>query len=168
MATDIAFIYPYNHSNSSSSPLTTVNSTAKSVMLLLNLLVLISIESTYGGNYNIYRSACRKYAVFKATDRNAKVKGGLISVFYVNSLPHCVRECLAVSNCLTFNFSPTKNQENCEILASSKSTDGTLVAATSWNHYEALSQQVSSRIDSSLFEESLSSVRRVLLASISH
>ena len=112
-------------------------------MLIIKLIALYSLGRVCDGNYNIYRSSCRKYAVFKATDRGKKVNGGLIAAYIASSLPECVRRCLAATNCLTFNFSPASNQNNCEILTSSRVNGGTLEAANNWNHYEALSHQVS-------------------------
>ena len=111
-------------------------------MLLIKLLALHLLGRVCVENYNIYRSSCRKYAVFKATDRGKKVNGGLIGAYIVGSLPECLRRCLASGSCLTFNFSPPSNQNNCEILTSSRVNGGTLEAATNWNHYEPISQQV--------------------------
>ena len=112
---------------------------------MLTVLVIFSIDGTFAGSYNIYRSACRKYAVFKATDRNMKMKDGLISSYLVESLPYCVRKCLAAPNCMTINFSPTESPGNCELLTYSRSSGGALEAAPAWNHYESLSHDVSIR-----------------------
>ena len=92
----------------------------------------------------IFRSSCRTDGLFKITDRNAKLDSIKISSLKVPSLSICARNCIKESSCLSINYNPgISSQENCELLASNKSTIGaSLISSTGWKHYNPVTQQV--------------------------
>ena len=109
---------------------------------VLKILALLSVAPSVF-NYLVSRSPCRRYAIFKVTDRDNKVTGGLISSQYASTLSACLKGCLDVANCQTFNFKEaiTPAENNCELLSTTRSSG--LTAVTGWKHYEPVSQSVS-------------------------
>ena len=108
----------------------------------LEILILFSVTKSVI-NFLVSRSPCRRYALFKITDRDKKVTGGIISAHYANKLSACLKGCLDVANCQTFNFkeATTRSENNCELLSTTRSSGAT--AVTGWKHYEPVSQSVS-------------------------
>ena len=111
-------------------------------IILLGFLVLCLIPLLAK---QIFRSNCRADGMFKLTDRNSKLDSLKISSLKVSSLSICAKNCIKESSCLSINYHPvTSSQENCELLASNKSTAGaSLVSVTGWKHYDPVRQQVS-------------------------
>ena len=94
------------------------------------------------GEYEIYKSDCRRNALFKVTDRDKKVNDGLEKTLYVEYLVECLKDCLENHNCLSFNYKASKENSQCELLSSTLIKGGTLVEAAGWNHYEPAPQKV--------------------------
>ena len=91
----------------------------------------------------IYRSSCRRDALFKKTDANKKVTGSITTIKrIVVSLAVCVRDCLKMISCLSVNFMKAPgNESSCELLDVRKSNaTAVLSAAPGWNHYEPIVQ----------------------------
>ena len=109
---------------------------------VFEIFILLSITQSVV-NFLVSRSPCRRYAIFKATDRDSKVTAGLISSQYASTLSACLKGCLDVANCQTFNFkeATTPSENNCELLSNTRSSGVT--AVTGWKHYEPVSQSVS-------------------------
>ena len=95
--------------------------------------------------YEIYRSNCRRYGVFKVHTRNKKLTTGLIVSTYAEFLALCARTCLRTFNCKAINYKPaiSNNEPNCEILSSGSDTAETLLEVVGWNFYKPLTQNVS-------------------------
>eukprot|EP00794_Sanderia_malayensis_P003012 gene3012-3470_t len=93
----------------------------------------------------IFRSACRKSAIFKLTDRDKKITGGLISSFHAPSLSLCLKNCLDTATCKTFNFfgnAVSGSSVTCELLSVTRAVSGVTVSATGWKHYEPVQQAI--------------------------
>ena len=129
------------------------------------LLITIFAWSLDGAdNYEIYRDQCRKEALFKITDRNVKINGGLIQTVHANSLAYCLKNCVDASACKTFNFKPTSvtTELNCELLSATRVDSGmTSINSLGWKHYEPVQQTVS------IFQFSLIILQDKLLVVIS-
>ena len=111
-------------------------------MITLTIFVVFSLVCMDEGSYDIYRSPCRRNAVFKITEKGRKISVQLIKVHSSKSLASCLKHCLDISNCKSFNFKPNALQNDCELLESTRAS-GSLVGADGWNHYEPVSQSVS-------------------------
>ena len=112
------------------------------IMITLTIFVVFSLVCMDEGSYDIYRSPCRRNAVFKITEKGRKISVQLIKVHSSKSLASCLKHCLDISNCKSFNFKPNALQNDCELLESTRAS-GSLVGADGWNHYEPVSQSVS-------------------------
>eukprot|EP00794_Sanderia_malayensis_P002969 gene2969-3422_t len=99
---------------------------------------------------NIYRSSCRRDALFKATDTDKKLSGqtaNLITSTHVESLPLCARMCVQeeMKQCRSINYKKnpaSKSDNNCQILNIDKnSTTAVLHQSAGWKHYEPVQQE---------------------------
>lgn len=93
--------------------------------------------------YDINRGACRRYALFKVTDRNTTVTEGIILRIHAKSPSFCVKNCIDISACKSINYKPSNNAtfENCHILNNTR-LSGSTVNVAGWNHYEPVPQTV--------------------------
>ncbi len=112
----------------------------KLIILAVGALVL---EIQLSSCFDIFKSACRKSGLFKITDRNIKITGGLVSAVNAVSLSLCLKFCLDSSTCKTFNFKADSSDKNCELLSVTRSVTGTAINANGWKHYEPIHQSVS-------------------------
>ena len=115
------------------------------------IIAILTASAAIVSCYQIYKSPCRRYSVFKITDRGQKATGGLIATIKAKSLTFCLKGCLDESNCKTFNFKKGAN-ENCELLSLTRLSGTTL--ADGWNHYEPTHQSVSAKFLESLLPRS--------------
>ena len=82
----------------------------------------------------IFRSTCRKDALFKVTTINAKLPSGLLVSKQTDGLNKCAKYCIDdKSSCISINFRKTDGQ--CELLEKNTST-ATAQSGPGWNHYE--------------------------------
>ncbi|XP_065069653.1 uncharacterized protein LOC135694729 [Rhopilema esculentum] len=94
----------------------------------------------------IFRSACRRDALMKVTDRESKLVRNSFDIIEsspANTLPKCVVKCMRNSNCKSINFKKVflTNENNCEVLGITKSSTSSSIASTSgWIHYEPVVQ----------------------------
>ena len=99
----------------------------------------LSSTSQCGPQQGIYRSSCRKGTLFKITDRNVKINGGLLTSNYQKGLSYCVRECVETDGCMLVNYNlNVLDSSNCEILNISKNGTLFLESVSGWNHYEPI------------------------------
>eukprot|EP00795_Rhopilema_esculentum_P014812 gene14812-5920_t len=101
------------------------------------LIVLLTASAAIVSCYEIYKSSCRRYSVFRITDRGQKVTWGFIKRINASSLSFCLKGCLDESVCKSFNFNKGAN-DNCELLSSTRKSGTTY--ADGWNHYEPIYQ----------------------------
>ena len=113
------------------------------IAVLLHLICSTKATSTFG----IYRSSCRRDALFKATDRDAFLKGDVkkeIESSFLKSLSLCARRCMQVSQCQSINYKKNgliADGANCVLLDIVKSSTGaSLVSGLGWIHYEPVNQ----------------------------
>ena len=113
-------------------------------MLLKFLLVMLACNISQS-TYDIYRSNCRRYGVFKVHTRNKKLTTGIIATINADYLAQCARTCLRTASCKAINYKLafSNHESNCEILSSSSDTAETLQAVAGWNFYKPLTQNVS-------------------------
>ena len=117
----------------------------KTIWIKLSIGVIIwqSSESIL-----LYRSQCRKDAIFKLTDKNTKVVQNISRNFPAATLSHCARACLGDHTCKSINYSPSASfltpENNCETLTTTKyeSSQSMLSSQNGWNHYEPLNIEV--------------------------
>ncbi len=125
---------------------------------LIYLLALVSFSlermcncnpmtTTFNDENKIFRSSCRRDALFKITERNKKLVGqanSLVGWSRVKSLPMCVKLCIEASGCRSVNYkseSTSSTERNCQLLDVAKSNSTVLLKdATGWKHYEPVSQ----------------------------
>ena len=97
----------------------------------------------------LYRSQCRKDALFKLTDQNTKVVQNISRNFPAATLSRCARACLGDHTCKSINYSPSTSfstaEYNCETLATTKyeSLQSMITSHNGWNHYEPVNIEVS-------------------------
>ena len=122
----------------------TVSAEFSEKMLPKVLLFMIVAVCMIEASYDIYRSSCRRAAIFNIHTENSKLTGDIIAALYADLLSMCVRKCLQAANCRTINYKKAtlNGEKNCEILSNDKSSKA-LQAADGWNYYEALIQKVS-------------------------
>ena len=112
-------------------------------VLYLNLIIWPST-----GSAQIFRSSCRKDALFKATDRDKILSGlasNLLGSTRVTSLALCAKACVNLPRCVSFNYKKkpaTGVEKNCQLLDVDKgdSTAASLSSAAGWIHYEPVMQ----------------------------
>ncbi len=109
----------------------------------------VPMTSTLNDENKIFRSSCRRDALFKITDRNKKLLGqanSLIGSSRVKSLPMCVKLCIEASGCRSVNYkseSTSSTERNCQLLDVAKSNStAQLKDAAGWKHYEPISQVI--------------------------
>ena len=110
------------------------------IFLIYKLVHIHKSDSGPADNHTVYRSSCRTDGLFKLTDRDMRIKNGLIASSYQRDLSHCARQCLMINRCLSINFNPGISQNsNCETFESSKTNStSALEASTGWKHYEPI------------------------------
>ena len=110
------------------------------IFFVCKLILIHQCDSGTANNHTLYRSSCRNDGLFKLTDRNMKIKGGMIVSSYQRDLSHCARQCLMIGECLSINFNPGILQKsNCEAFHNSKANVSSLMEANlGWKHYEPI------------------------------
>eukprot|EP00795_Rhopilema_esculentum_P001208 gene1208-15574_t len=92
---------------------------------------------------NVYRSECRRDALFIATDRDKVVSqtvGGVLQTIKNIRLPLCAKQCTGNNQCQSLNFKKDAISE-CEILSFNKTTAGAVIEnKPGWIHYEPINQ----------------------------
>ena len=112
---------------------------------LQSLCIIAVLTSTFQGVLaaKIHRSACRRDAVFKATDRDKKLTlnpANILSTISALRLPYCAKHCTATVNCRSLNFKKASTG-NCQILDIDKNNVSvTVVSSVGWIHYEPISE----------------------------
>ncbi len=113
---------------------------------LTSLAIFASVvfRSVNAETFQIHRSACRRDALFKATEKGKKLVGDIAASVHVTSLAFCARRCSTFPTCRTLNYKkkPLSSEDlNCQLLKVTKSNAGvTLSAVAGWNHYEPITQ----------------------------
>ena len=116
------------------------SATFKAAVLLL-VSYVVSVEA------QVFRSACRRDALMKLTDRNVTLTGtayDIISRSRVSGVRSCVKLCLKENKCLSINYrevASTAQGNNCQLLNLTKAIEGaSLTNVTGWMHYEPMNQ----------------------------
>ena len=110
--------------------------------LILFILFYMCSESSC-----VFRSACRRDTLMKATDRDKKLERtaqDIISEIHAASLPLCVKKCTGEQNCRSVNYKKAFSsaaEKNCQTLGITK-VDASVVLtnAAGWIHYEDVRQ----------------------------
>ena len=100
--------------------------------------VLLTVMAHQADSYmtQIFRSSCRKDALFKVTRRNAKLRNSTLASQQTNSLSRCAKLCINSKSCISINFNKMIGQ--CELLEKN-STTATAELHVDWSHYEPVS-----------------------------
>eukprot|EP00794_Sanderia_malayensis_P018950 gene18950-20856_t len=114
------------------------------ILAVLNALRFNASASQIG----IYRSECRKDALFKSSGNDKTLvvdSGSSISTQSTTSLSACAKLCTGTDSCASINYKklPSSKQDaNCQLLAVNLTdSSATLQSAPGWRHYEPVSQQ---------------------------
>eukprot|EP00112_Aurelia_sp_Birch-Aquarium-sp1_P019496 Seg483.2 transcript_id=Seg483.2/GoldUCD/mRNA.D3Y31 product=Fibropellin-3 protein_id=Seg483.2/GoldUCD/D3Y31 len=115
-----------------------------SFVALLSLLLLKCCDNSSPA-VRIYRSNCRRDALFKVSRRNEilKLQPSNVLAFKITAdLPSCAKNCIDGITCRSFNYkTASESSENCQTLDIDKqNTSVTFEASSGWIHYEAVSQ----------------------------
>ena len=117
-----------------------------SFMALSSLLTLIYCDNfSPTVRIHIYRSNCRRDALFKVSRRNEILKlqsSNVLALQITPDLPSCAKNCIDRITCRSFNYKTgSELSENCQTLNIDKqNTSVTFEASSGWIHYEAVSQ----------------------------
>ena len=108
----------------------------------LLIFAVLAICSTLCGG-QVFRTACRRDTMMKATDRDKKMTG-LVAELNVAAVRYCVKGCTSNQNCLSINYqavTTTPDEKNCQLLNLTKNSEGSsFTNATGWVHYEPVLQ----------------------------
>ena len=96
------------------------------------LLIFTKISLRLHLEAKIFRSSCRKDALFKLKIRNGKLTSGILIPKQTHGLDKCVKSCIDGSPCISINFRKADGQ--CELLKKDSST-ATAQLSPGWNYY---------------------------------
>ena len=84
----------------------------------------------------IYRSSCRRRAIFQLVAQNARLDASVIETIVTHTLLMCSMKCINDILCKSLNYNA--KAKRCEKLSGNRLTDGEskLIAAYSWAYYE--------------------------------
>ena len=113
-------------------------------MAVSSLLILIYYDN-FSPTVGIFRSTCRRDALFKVSRRNEVLKlqsSNVLALQITADLPSCAKNCIDRITCRSFNYKTgSELSKNCQTLNIDKqNTSVTFEASTGWIHYEAVSQ----------------------------
>ena len=107
----------------------------------VKILLILSVTAFIVASDKIHRLPCRRSSLFKKISDAGKIQEDIINQTKVESLPHCVRDCLRNTKCESINMEKKKNRRGeriCELLNVTIHSS-TLVHNVNWKHYEPLS-----------------------------
>ena len=107
----------------------------------VKILPILSVTALIVVSDKIHRFPCRRSGLFKKISDAGKIQDGIINQTKVESLPHCVRDCLRNTKCESINIKKKKNRRGkqiCELLDVTIHSSA-LVHNVNWKHYEPLS-----------------------------
>ena len=104
-------------------------------VIRIMLLTFTIISLGHHSEAKIFRSSCRKDALFKVKIRNGKLTSGILISKHTHGLDKCVKSCIDGSPCISINF--RKADGLCELLKKDSST-ATAQATPGWNNYEPI------------------------------
>ena len=111
------------------------------IMELTYIKILLILSATTSiASHKTHRLPCRRSGLFKKIADAGKIQDGIINRTKVESLPHCVRDCLRNTECESINIKKKKygrGKQLCELLNVTVHSS-VLLHNVNWKHYEPL------------------------------
>lgn len=110
---------------------------------LLSSIIICQFEANKA---EIFRSTCRRDAVFKDTNKDNKLSGNtenVISEMTAAGVLNCCIRCVHDSRCISINYKENNSDggRNCQLLDIMKTSPGTsIIEAVGWTHYEPVDE----------------------------
>ena len=99
------------------------------------LLIVTVINFRCHADAQIFRSSCRKDALFKVKTREGKLTSGILISKQTHGLDKCAKSCIDGSPCMSINY--RKTDGFCQLLEKNSSTE-TAQPSADWNYYEPI------------------------------